>query len=68
MSEEKKKHGKYEEPKKRVNVALTQTSINLLDDQAERLNMSRSEVIEQMARFRQLTDPNVQLLGECLAS
>ncbi|MHC5816957.1 MAG: ribbon-helix-helix protein, CopG family [Nostoc sp.] len=61
----KKKHGWYEEGKVRVNISLTQTSIESLDRQATRLGMSRSELIETMARQEQsLLPEEKELLGK----
>ncbi|MBH8553321.1 CopG family transcriptional regulator [Nostocaceae cyanobacterium CENA357] len=65
----KKKHGWYEEGKVRVNISLTQTSIESLDRQATRLGMSRSELIETMARQEQsLLPEEKQHLGKLFAS
>ncbi|OYD99863.1 hypothetical protein CDG79_38445 [Nostoc sp. 'Peltigera membranacea cyanobiont' 232] len=64
----KKKHGWYEEGKVRVNISLTQTSIESLDRQATRLGMSRSELIETMARQEQsLLPEEKELLGKLSA-
>ncbi len=63
----KKKHGKYEEPKVRVNISLTQTSINLLDRKASEMGLSRSEMIETMARQEpELSPEEKKLLGNPL--
>ena len=40
----------YEEQKERVNLSLTPTAILFFDAIAERLNISRSEVLERIAR------------------
>ncbi|MBW4556403.1 MAG: ribbon-helix-helix protein, CopG family [Trichormus sp. ATA11-4-KO1] len=65
----KKKHGRYEEPKVRVNISLTQTSIESLDRKASQMGLSRSELIETIARKDQnLSVAEKELLGECCAS
>ncbi|MBE9208825.1 ribbon-helix-helix protein, CopG family [Nostoc sp. LEGE 06077] len=65
----KKKHGKYEEPKIRVNISLTQTSIQTLDRKATQMGLSRSELIETMARQEsELSVAEKELLGKCCAS
>ena len=64
----KKKHGWYEGGKIRVNISLTPTSIESLDRQATRLGMSRSELIETMARQDQsLLPEEKQVLGKLSA-
>ncbi|WP_026733179.1 ribbon-helix-helix protein, CopG family [Fischerella sp. PCC 9605] len=62
----KKKHGRYEEPKERVNISLTLTAIARLDLKASQAGVSRSELIEMMARQENLhiSDPERQLLGK----
>jgi hypothetical protein len=40
----------YDEVKKRVNLALTPTGINGLDAIASKLDISRSELVEQIGR------------------
>lgn len=40
----------YEEVKKRVNLALTPTGINGLDEIASNLDISRSELVERIGR------------------
>jgi hypothetical protein len=46
----------YDEVKKRVNLALTPTGINGLDAIASSLDISRSELVEQIGRKRILLD------------
>lgn len=46
----------YDEVKKRVNLALTPTGINGLDAIASNLDISRSELVEQIGRKRILLD------------
>jgi hypothetical protein len=48
----------YDEVKKRVNLALTPTGINGLDAIASSLDISRSELVEQIGRKRILLDVN----------
>lgn len=64
------KHGRYEEPKTRVNMALTPSSIELLDNRATQIGVSRSELIEQFARglLENLPPEEAMLLGESSAS
>lgn len=61
-----KKYGKYQETKGRVNLSLTQTAINALDDTATREGSNRSEVVERFARGLNLdvTPQEAFLLGE----
>ena len=40
----------YDEIKKRCNLSLTQVAINKLDDMAKLHSISRSEVVERLAR------------------
>ncbi len=66
--------GLYAEPKQHVSVGLTQTGIRLLDRFAASAGLSRSEVVEQLARqnlqadsarrFLSLTEQEVSSLGE----
>lgn len=48
----------YDEVKKRVNLALTPSGINGLDAIASNLNISRSELVEQIGRKRILLEVN----------
>jgi hypothetical protein len=54
----------YDEGKVKVSIALTPTGRDLLDRQADLLNLSRSELVEQLARGMVNSNPDVQLLGE----
>ncbi|WP_449416067.1 ribbon-helix-helix protein, CopG family [Phormidium nigroviride] len=55
MTEEKAKNkagrpGLYSEPKEKVSLALTKTAIHNLEELASQLGVSRSELVEQVAR------------------
>lgn len=55
MAEEKAKNkggrpGLYSEPKEKVSLALTKTAIRNLEELASQLGVSRSELVEQVAR------------------
>jgi len=59
----------YNEPKLRVNLALTESAKDLLDSRAAELGISRSEVVEQFARAKvglpgDLTKEDKHQLGE----
>ncbi len=54
----------YDEGKVKVSIALTPTGRERLDRQADLLNLSRSELVEQLARGMVNSNPDVQLLGE----
>ena len=69
------RRGLYSEPKQRVNLALTQTGTRLLDRLAASAGLSRSEMVEQIARrntpadsvnyqFLYLSEQEVNELGE----
>lgn len=61
----KTKHLAHGETKKPVNITLTPTSLQGLDEQAQELGISRSEFIEQIGRKQiPLATQEVQLLGE----
>nr|MCM0590146.1 ribbon-helix-helix protein, CopG family [Gloeotrichia echinulata DEX184] len=68
----KKKHGKYDEPKMRVSIALTASSVEALDKMATEMNISRSEIVEIFARSsQQVQQPPANekaILGESIAS
>ncbi|MDJ0675503.1 MAG: CopG family transcriptional regulator [Calothrix sp. MO_167.B42] len=53
--------------KKDVTVTLTPESVQMLDAKAETLGISRSELIERMARS-QKSSTEIELLGECSAT
>jgi hypothetical protein len=61
-----KKYGKYDEPKLRTNMTLTNHAIMTLDEVAERQGLNRSELVEQWARSLVLnvTPQEAYLLGE----
>jgi predicted DNA binding CopG/RHH family protein len=64
--ETKKAYGRYEEPKERVNMTLTQTAIQALDETSALQGLGRSELVERWARGLTLdvTPQEAFLLGE----
>ncbi|HAZ46933.1 MAG TPA: hypothetical protein DDW76_34380 [Cyanobacteria bacterium UBA11369] len=58
----------YGEKKDRVNITLTPTAQRLLDQQASVLGVSRSELIEQIARGLLGSYPQAKVLGEFCAN
>jgi metal-responsive CopG/Arc/MetJ family transcriptional regulator len=55
--------GEYGETKDRINISLTPTAQQLLDQQAVLIGVSRSELIEQFARGLVSSVPEVRSLG-----
>ncbi|MBI4784190.1 MAG: ribbon-helix-helix protein, CopG family [Oscillatoriophycideae cyanobacterium NC_groundwater_1537_Pr4_S-0.65um_50_18] len=53
----------YGEKKDRINISLTPTAQKLLNQQAVSLGVSRSELIEQLARGLVGSNPEVRSLG-----
>lgn len=63
----KSKHREHGEIKKQIGVALTQTGAEGLDKLAQKLLVSRSQLIEMIGRGEiSLNNVDKQLLGECL--
>ncbi|WP_088243840.1 ribbon-helix-helix protein, CopG family [Calothrix rhizosoleniae] len=58
----KKRHGRYEEPKERVNISLTSTAIENLDLKASQMGVSRSELIELIARESEELPPGQKVI------
>lgn len=60
----------YDEHKKRVNISLTPTAVERLDALAGSMDVSRSELIEQVARgtIPLLTNNKAHRLGESSAN
>ncbi len=44
------KPGSWGEPKKKATIMLTQTSLNLVDDIADEMGLTRSEILERVVR------------------
>lgn len=59
----------YDEHKKRVNISLTPTAVERLDELAELMDVSRSELVEQVARgtMSLLTKEQAHRLGKSSA-
>lgn len=59
----------YDEHKKRVNISLTPTAVERLDALAESMDVSRSELVEQVARgtIPLLTKQQAHRLGKSSA-
>ncbi|NEO51883.1 MAG: ribbon-helix-helix protein, CopG family [Okeania sp. SIO3B5] len=57
---------KYKSPKKRTNLSLTPETLERMDQIAEALNISRSELVEKWTRAWEQMD-SLGLLGESLA-
>ncbi|BAY32883.1 CopG domain protein DNA-binding domain protein [Nostoc carneum NIES-2107] len=61
----------YDEVKKRVNLALTPTGINGLDEIASNFEISRSELVERIARriirldANSFTGEEMQVIKKC---
>ncbi|NJN13665.1 MAG: ribbon-helix-helix protein, CopG family [Richelia sp. RM1_1_1] len=63
----KSKHREHGEIKKQVSVGLTPSSVEGLDKQAQRLGISRSQLIEMIGRGEiSLSHVDKQILGESL--
>lgn len=58
----------YDEVKGQVNLSLTSTSVQGLDEQASSIGLSRSEFVEQIGRriLSVVSEPDKQLLREAL--
>ncbi|NJR19978.1 MAG: CopG family transcriptional regulator [Calothrix sp. CSU_2_0] len=63
----KTKTAVHGQKKKDVTVTLTPEGVEILDARAEALGISRSELIERMARS-QKSSTEIQILGECYAT
>ncbi|NEP88656.1 MAG: ribbon-helix-helix domain-containing protein [Okeania sp. SIO2C2] len=57
---------KYKSPKKRTNLSLTPETLQRMDEIAEALNISRSELVEKWTRAWDELQ-SIGLLGESLA-
>ena len=57
---------KYKSPKKRTNLSLTPETLQRMDEIAEALNISRSELVEKWTRAWDELQ-SIGLLGEFLA-
>ncbi|WP_416289305.1 ribbon-helix-helix domain-containing protein [Nostoc sp. UHCC 0251] len=56
------------ERKKNVMFTLTPEGMQMLDEKAKAIGISKSELIEQIARNQVSSAPDQQLLGECSAN
>ncbi|UYD35653.1 ribbon-helix-helix domain-containing protein [Tolypothrix sp. PCC 7601] len=54
--------------KKDVTVTLTPAGVEMLDQKAQLLGISRSELIERIAREQVLSTSEAQIMGESLGS
>ncbi|WP_416670125.1 ribbon-helix-helix protein, CopG family [Egbenema bharatensis] len=63
MSRQKADREEYGEKKDRVNISLTPTAQRLLDQQGAAMGISRSELIERLARGLISSNPEVRSLG-----
>ncbi|MBD2415870.1 hypothetical protein FACHB389_29330 [Nostoc calcicola FACHB-389] len=61
-------HGLYGQNKKDFTITLTPEGAEILDSRAKALGISRSELIERIARTHLLSPLERRLLGERLAS
>jgi len=68
MSRQKADREEYGEKKDRVNVSLTPTAQRLLDQQGTVLGISRSELIERLARGLISSNLEARSLGEFCAN
>jgi len=70
MKKPKTKHQAYGEAKKRATFSLTPTVLDLVKEEAKRLKLSQSEVVERMLRAgdQELLElEETRLLGESCA-